>query len=141
MGAGVTIEVFGVDTLKKKLQTVAQARRIRQAVAEGTALVELTAKKLCPRDTGNLASSIHMDMDTTEPIGVVYTSCEYAPYVEFGTGVAGERSGYEKAGELGLSYASYWAGQVAQPFMLPALKQNKMRIKALIDNAVRKEIR
>lgn len=76
-------------------------------------------------------------------------------FVEFGTGVVGQDSNYPKAVELGLKYAQYaWTytpdggehfyttkGYRARPFMYPALKMNKAKIKILIANAIREDVK
>lgn len=142
MGKTVTIDVIGIDQIKKDLVSIAQTKRLRQAVGIATARVEGTAKNMCPKDTGALVNSIHMRVEnlSSEVVGKVYTNKEYAPYVEFGTGIRGSSSNYPKAGELGLSYSSERMGQVAQPFMYPALKQNQPKINKLLEDALRNEI-
>lgn len=142
MGKTVTIEVLGVDKIVKDIQTVAQANRFKREISLCTAIVESTAKSLCPKDTGRLVNSIHMSVreDGANTVGKVSTNVEYAPYVEFGTGQRGAQSNYEKAAELGLSYSSTRAGQVAQPYMYPALKRNEQSIKKRLEDAIRNEI-
>lgn len=139
MGKAVTIEVVGVDAVQKRFANIAQMKSVKKAVKQATAIVESYAKSYCPVDTGNLRNSIHMRMIDEDTTGKVYTSCEYAPYVEFGTGMRGSGSNYPKAADLGLAYSPTWAGQVAQPFMYPALKTNEPRIKAMIRDAVKEE--
>ena len=51
------------------------------------------AKDLAPVDTGNLRNSISHRVDPDEPAAYVGTDTEYAPYVEFGTGVYAEGGG------------------------------------------------
>ena len=48
-------------------------------------LVSNAAKEKVPVDTGNLQDSITYEVNGNE--GVVGTNVEYAPYVEFGTGL------------------------------------------------------
>ena len=94
-------------------------------VNEATAHVHGQAKQLAPADTGRLRGSIHMKVvkDTRKVVGCVYTNLEYAPYVEFGTGIRGDGS-YKYADKLdfSLTYNEEWPGMVAQPYMYPALK-------------------
>lgn len=45
------------------------------------------AKDLAPVDTGNLRNSISHKVDASDPAAYIGTNTEYAPYVEFGTGV------------------------------------------------------
>lgn len=140
MGKAI-IEVNGIDTFLKHINTVASHEKIHKAVKIATMNVHAMAKHLCPVDTGNLRNRTRMSVreegDTI--IGRVSNDTEYAMFVEFGTGVRGEVSDYPRASELGLSYRSDWKGQVAQPFMYPALKQNEDFIKAIINEAVKGE--
>lgn len=140
MGKTVTIDVVGVDKILKDVKTLKQAKNLKLAISKATAIVESQAKNLCPVDTGNLRSSIHSQTIDEGLTGKVYTNTEYAPYVEFGTGQRGISSGYEKSNELGLSYRADWAGQEAQPFMYPALKQNKAKINTMIKEAIGEEL-
>jgi len=142
MGSTITIDVVGIDQIKKDLVSIAQTKRLRQAIGTATGIVLSDAKTLCPVDTGALRSSIHMSVRNADNdiVGRVYTNKEYAAYVEFGTGEKGASSDYPKASELGLSYSPDRKGQVAQPYMYPALKQNQTKINRLIEDALRNEI-
>ena len=123
---------------------------------------ETYAKKLCPVDTGYLRNSIahgrtggKMSIDTYRsdnggkrnrpirsgkyeksipesdmPTMIIGTNVEYAPYVEFGTGVRGQST--NKNTKIAVSYKQDWAGQSAQPFLAPALRNNKDRIESTI---------
>lgn len=60
--------------------------------------VQKNAKMLCSVDTGELRNSIKEDGQIISE-GVecqVYTNCEHAPYVEFGTGERGRESNIER---------------------------------------------
>ena len=130
---------------------------LRSAMNEATKLVHGQAKTLCPADTGQLRGSIHMQVKDTgkELQGRVYTNVEYAPYVEFGTGVTGNGTyPYEIEG-LNLEYRNkgwayydedkdewiYTKGQVAQPYMYPALKENEKTIKRILKNGVKTKLK
>lgn len=139
MAAGITISISGIDSLQRKLNNIKSQKAVRFAVAQATALVESSAKSICPVDTGNLRRSIHMKVEERgrEVVGTVFTASEYAPFVEFGTGARGKGSyPYEKRADVSLSYDPNWPGQIAQPFMLPALLMNKNQIGKLIASAV-----
>jgi hypothetical protein len=97
--------------------------------------------------------------------GIVYTPLEYAPYVEFGTGIHAEkggRSGYwvyveggtKKSKDGGKTYtleeakrvvammrkkglkAYYTNGHAPKPFLRPALNENREEIKRLLRGAM-----
>ena len=78
----------------------------------------------CPVDTGNLKSSFIIE--ASNQMATVYTECEYAKYVEFGTGIRGNTSAYpiEQANIIVSNgwkgYSSIVQGQSAHKFMLRA---------------------
>ena len=110
-----------------------------------------------PGDTGNLAGSIHMQVKDTgkELQGRVYTNCEYAAYVEFGTGIKGNGTYPYKVKGLSLEYKDkgwayfdedkgewiYTKGQAAQPYMYPALANHKKTIEKMLKDAVSKALK
>ena len=51
------------------------------------------AKDLAPVDTGNLRNSISHKVVNSEPAAYIGTNVEYAPYVEFGTGMHSSTGG------------------------------------------------
>jgi len=53
--------------------------------------VEAEAKKNAPKGTGELRRSITSRVEDDK--GIVYTPLEYAPYVEYGTGLFAENGG------------------------------------------------
>ena len=126
---------------------------LRDAVNKATALVHGQAKALVPPNgTGYLAGSIKTQVkDTgTELQGRVYTNAEYAIYVEMGTGIKGNGTyPYQVKGftpeykDKGWAYFDedkgewiYTKGQVAQPYMYPALKENEKTIKKIFREGV-----
>ena len=73
-----------IDSLILKLKKL-ENLDLSIPLEEACLVVENAAKSKVPVDTGNLRSSITHDVDEDE--GVVGTNVEYAPYVEFGTGL------------------------------------------------------
>lgn len=147
-----TVTVKNVGRLIQRLNKIADMD-LKEKMVQATKVVHAQAKSLAPVDTGNLAGSIHQEVKKkAENLeGRVFTNVQYAPYVEFGTGIKGNGSyPYEVEG-LNLSYRdSSWVytpdggetfyrtkGQVAQPFMYPALKQNEKYIKQLFKDGVK----
>lgn len=72
-----------------------------------------SAIRNCPVDSGQLQNSLTMDVNDETHTGSVGTNVEYAPYVEIGT-----------------------TGHKPQPFLQPAVEQNKDKIKEVIRNAI-----
>ena len=130
---------------------------LRATVNKATQLVHGQAKALAPVDKGGLAGSIHMQVkDTGEELqGRVYTNLEYAPYVEFGTGVKGNGTYPYQIKGLSLEYKNkgwayydedkgewiYTKGQEAQPYMYPALKMHEKTIKRIFKDGVKTKLK
>lgn len=148
-----TVTVKNIDRLLKRLNKIAEMD-LKEKIVEATKTVHAQAKSLAPRgDTGNLTGSIHMEVNEKGNFieGRVYTNLEYAAYVEFGTGIKGNGTYPYDIKGLKLAYRdSKWCytpdggetfiwtlGQVAHPYMYPALKQNEKYIKQLFKNAVK----
>ena len=85
--------VKGLDKLHAKFNAIANIN-VAKAVKKATTFVQGQAKELAPFDTGRLKGSIRMKVDVKDSnvIGKVYTNLEYAPYLEFGTGIRGDGS-------------------------------------------------
>lgn len=85
--------IEGMDELKKRL---GQLRNIDLKVPTAVAVMRIQndAKNNVPVKTGELRGSIFTSVRETEDgiEGICYTNKSYAPYVEFGTGPAGEES-------------------------------------------------
>ena len=150
-----SIEILGVDNLVAKLNSISNADRVEDAVNQATLLVHGQAKALAPVDTGALAGSIRPKVirKGTTIIGKVYTNLSYAVYVEFGTGSKGKGS-YDNPNVTPTYRDTPWIytpdggetfyrteGQVAQPYLYPALKMNEKKIRILLNNALRSDIK
>lgn len=92
----------------------------------------------CPVDTGRLKGSITSKVEGNS--AVIDTNVEYAPHVEFGTGSKGDKSVAHTTKKQWTYYSGgqffTTSGQAPQPFLVPALKNNSDRIKAIIKQAV-----
>ena len=72
-------------------------------------------------------------------VGEVYTPLEYAPYVEYGTGLFAEDGGRKDVPWYFKDDEGNWvktSGQKPQPFMRPALEENREEILRLIKEAL-----
>lgn len=94
--------------LKDKVRQAAGA-----AVAKAAFDIEGNAKTLVPVDTGNLRNSIQTQMETDVSATVGPRGVEYAVYVEYGTGRAGDPS---------VPHADV-AGMPAKPYLRPAVEK------------------
>lgn len=103
-------------------------------------IVVSAAIEKCPVDTGNLRGSITAEIDENALVARVGTPVEYAPYIEFGTGEYAEngegRKGgwfYEYDGNKGEKGKRFTRGSKPQPFLRPALLENKEKIAGLLN--------
>lgn len=73
-----------IDKLIIKLDKMSNVS-IKEALTKACLIVEDAAKEKAPVNTGALRNSITYEVMGNE--GIVGTNLEYAPYVEFGTGL------------------------------------------------------
>lgn len=136
----MNVEVKGVDELIVKLNNMADESKIQQQLGLACALVERSAKMKAPKDTGALRRSITSKVDGLT--GIVFTPLEYAPYVEYGTGLFAENGAGRK--DVPWNYQDdkgEWhstRGQKPQPFMRPALNENRTEIIRIIKEGLDK---
>lgn len=111
-------------------------------VSKAALLVQGSAKNKAPVDSGTLRQSIRADKAKNQGGNVtaaVSTNLEYAPYVEFGTGSRGQSTNTNT--EVEVSYRSDWRGNKAQPFLWPALRENRNNSIKIIREEVRKAVK
>ena len=97
----------------KAIKSMEQA--INVALTASALVVEGQAKALVPVDTGNLRNSITHEVEKKE--ARVGTNVEYGPFVELGT-----------------------VKMAAQPYLNPALEQNKNSIRKIFADAIHKGV-
>lgn len=132
------ITIKGTKELQNLLKNIGTAP-IERTIKKITVEVQGQAKGLAPVDTGTLRNSIRMNYDSNKKEGKVYTNNEYATYVEFGTGIRGNGS-YPDSNK-NLTYNQNWKGQVAQPYMYPALQHGKSLVTETLKQEIAKEIK
>jgi HK97 gp10 family phage protein len=115
-------------------------KAITKALLTAAQAVESQAVDLAPvarEGGGNLKSSItHKVQGDTARVG---TNVEYAPYVEYGTGIhaeggKGRKTPWVYRDEKGRFFKT--KGMKPQPYLRPAYDANKEKIKKLIGDAV-----
>lgn len=127
------VEIIGADKIIEKMKDIADPEKYKQALLTCCLLVERTAKQKAPKGTGELQRSIQsrVEEDNGDLIGVVYTNLEYAPYVEFGTGLFAEEGGrldvpWNYQDDEGVWHTT--SGMKPQPYLRPALNENREEI-------------
>ena len=134
----MSIEVQGYDEILYKLSNLYDLQGIQKGMQSSCAFVEKAAKQKAPKDTGALRRSItsKVEADDAQITGTVYTPLEYAPYVEYGTGLFAEKGNGRK--DVPWMYEDdkgekhFTKGQHPQPYMRPALNENRDKIIRLI---------
>lgn len=129
----MSIEFQGLEGILDRLDELADANKFEAAVGKACALVERSAKQNAPKGDGDLRRSITstIEKDSSDIKGVVFTALEYAPYVEYGTGLFAESGGRK---EVPWSYQDdkgEWhttSGMQPRPYMRPALDENREEI-------------
>ena len=138
MGAEIKLE--GLDAVFNLLDEVYDPIALNQALGQACAYVEREAKKLAPKGNGDLRRSITSKVEGLE--GVVFTPLEYAPYVEYGTGLFAEDGNGRKdvpwnyKDEKGEWHST--SGQKPHPFMRPALNNSRTQINQILKGAIAK---
>ena len=135
------IKIEGLDAVVEGLEKITDTAALRKAVARASALVERSAKQKAPKGIGDLRRSIKSRVEEIAGgvYGIVYTPLEYAPYVEFGTGLFAEEGGRQDVpwhykDDKGEWYSTN--GMKPHPYMRPALHENREEIKRIIKEGV-----
>lgn len=136
----IDVKIDNLDMVIKGLED-AVIDDIRPGIEKACALVERSAKEKAPKDTGALRRSITSEVreEGGEIYGVVFTPLEYAPYVEYGTGLFAESGGRKDVPWCYQDDKGEWhstSGQKPQPFMRPALTENREEIIRLIEREI-----
>ena len=108
-------------------------QKLEQALTNACLLVERAAKEKAPKGNGELRRSIASKVENGE--GFVYTPLEYAPYVEYGTGLFAEDGGRTDVPWHYQDDQGEWhttSGMKPQPFMRPALDENREEIMRIL---------
>ena len=122
------IKFEGLEEVLNSIDSLADLEGLQSALGKACAVVEASAKQKAPKDTGALARSITSKIEDTE--GIIFTPLEYAPYVEYGTGLFAEEGGrntpWTYKDDKGEWHRT--SGQKPHPFMRPALEENREKI-------------
>jgi HK97 gp10 family phage protein len=137
----MNIRIEGLDALLDNLDTLSDTAELVPAMKKACLVVERSAKMKVPKGNGELGRSItsEVNVSTDEIVGLVYTPLEYAPYVEYGTGLFAEAGNGRK--DVPWCYKDdegEWhstSGMRPRPFMRPALNENREQILRILEGA------
>ena len=139
----MSVKIEGLEHLNKTLETLLSTENMTQAMGQACAAVEASAKKKAPKDSGALRRSIASKVETEggDIQGIVYTALEYAPYVEYGTGLFAESNGRTDVPWVYQDDEGNWhstKGQKPQPFLRPALNENRKTVVKILGGGIKK---
>lgn len=138
----MSIKFQNADGVKRAIAELGDTSNLSAALGRACALVERSAKQNAPKGIGELSRSITSKVDTIddELVGIVFTPLEYAPYVEFGTGLFAESGNGRK--DVPWNYKDdegNWhstSGMKPQPYLRPALQDNREKIIRMLEEAI-----
>ncbi len=135
-------QIEGLEGLQKILEDIADTKKIEAAVKKACLLIEGEARKNAPKNTGELRRSIEskVEIEGKEVVGTIFTPLEYAPYIEFGTGLFAEGGNGRKdvpwyyQDDKGEWHST--SGMKPHPFMRPALEENRTKAIEIIKEGI-----
>lgn len=112
---------------------------VAKELFKGALDIESGAKQRAPVDTGRLRSSIQSKIDHKDISAEVTANVDYAPYVEFGTGLYAKELLAGKPREMVQHAREFFktgrGRRMAQPFLFPTYYEQRPKIIARIKKA------
>lgn len=133
----MSITFEGLDDVLNRLEGITNPDKLKAAMGKACARVERSAKMNAPKGNGDLRRSITSKVEGSgsDIEGIVYTPLEYAPYVEYGTGLFAENGGRQDVPWCYQDDEGNWhttSGMHPHPYMRPALDENREDIKRIL---------
>ena len=133
----MNVELEGAEKLMARLDKMSDEAALKKSLETAALLVERSAREKAPKDTGALRRSIRSKVEGLE--GIIYTPLEYAPYIEYGTGLFAEGNGRKDVPWNYQDDKGNWhstSGLKPQPFMRPSLDENREKIVDILKEGV-----
>lgn len=133
----MNVEFEGAEKLMARLDKMSDEAALKKSLETAALLVERSAREKAPKDTGALRRSIRSKVEGLE--GIIYTPLEYAPYIEYGTGLFAEGNGRKDVPWNYQDDKGNWhstSGLKPQPFMRPSLDENRQKILEILKEGV-----
>lgn len=131
------LEIEGLEQFTQRIEDMLNTRGLEMAMGKVCAIVERDAIKKAPKGAGDLRRSIQsrVENDGHEVAGIIFSPLEYAPYVEYGTGLFAESGGrtdvpWVYCDDEGNFHST--SGMKPHPYMRPALNENREKILEII---------
>lgn len=141
----MAVKIEGLENVLDVLSNIGDGQELKKAMAKACAFVEGEAKKNAPKGNGQLRNSIESSVEENggDIVGVVSTPLEYAPYVEFGTGLfAEDGDGRQDVPWCYKDDKGEWhttSGQHPHPFLRPALHENRENITRILKGGLKSD--
>lgn len=137
------VKIEGLQDINLILDEIADESKLESLVLNAALRVERDARKKAPKRTGALRRSIEsrVENDGSTISGIVFTPLEYAPYVEYGTGLFAESQGRQTPWAYQDEKTGKWIwtkGQHPHPYLRPALNENRDKIIKTIQRGLTK---
>ena len=162
----MNLRIEGLDEVVERLDNILNNSKMNEAMGKACALVERSARIKAPKGEGELRRSIHSKVENE--VGVVYSTDETAPYIEYGTGLYAEEGngrkevpwvyveGHQNPNPVKKVYTEEEAeravaflqskrldakktyGRHPEPFMRPALSENREKIVEILKGGLNK---
>jgi len=129
----------GMEEVLNAIEDLGNVEGLEQALKKACAVVERSAIMNAPKGNGELRRSIKSKVEGTE--GIIFSALEYAPYVEYGTGLFAEEGGRKDVPWRYQDEKGEWhttSGQHPMPFMRPALNDNRAEIVRIFKGGLNK---
>lgn len=133
----MAVKVEGIKELAVELDGMASEHLMGKQLDKALLVVEEAARKKARKDTGALRRSI--TSDRTGLTGWVGTPLEYAPYIEYGTGLYAENGGRKDVPWMyrdDEGNAHFTKGNRPHPFMRPALDENREKVTRILEEGL-----
>lgn len=133
----MNVEFEGAEKLIARLDKMSDEAALKKSLETAALLVERSAREKAQKDTGALRRSIRSKVEGLE--GIIYTPLEYAPYIEYGTGLFAEGNGRKDVPWNYQDDKGNWhstSGLKPQPFMRPSLDENRQKILEILKEGV-----
>lgn len=111
--------------------------QLKKALTQVALQAQKFAREECPVDYGTLRSSISFDVDETRKEAIIGSNVEYAPYVEFGTGIYSKEGNGRKTAWRYEDAAGEWHttnGMKPQPYLAPAIENHIEEYEQIVKN-------
>ena len=140
----MSIQFKGLEEVLNSLEKAADEQKFEASLGKACAIVERAAKQNAPKGTGELRRSItsKIERNDGELQGIVFTPLEYAPYVEYGTGLFAEEGGRKDVPWNYQDDKGEWhstSGQHPHPYMRPALDDNREEILRILKEGLKND--